>query len=68
MPDRLQVDEEKYRFAPDHEIVSPEIVVKAPETVAVHEFVEPTSIVEVEQTIEVLVVAAALTVTELSAS
>jgi hypothetical protein len=59
---------EKYRFAPDHEIVSPEIVPKAPETVAVQELVEPTSIVEEEQTTEVLVVAAALTVTELVAT
>ncbi len=68
MPDRLHVDEEKYRFAPDHEIVSPEIDVNAPETVAVQELVEPTSIVDEEQTTEVLVVAAVLTVTELSAS
>jgi hypothetical protein len=68
VPDRLQVDEEKYRFAPDHEIVSPEIVVNAPETVPVQELVEPTSIVEGEQTTEVLVVAAALTVTELVAT
>ena len=62
------MDEEKYRFAPDHEIASPEIVVNAPETVAVQELVEPTSIVVGEQTTEVLVVAGALTVTELVAT
>jgi len=62
------MDEEKYRFAPDHEIVSPEIVVNAPETVAVQELVEPTLIVVGEQTTEVLVVAGALTVTELVAT
>jgi hypothetical protein len=65
VPDKLQVDEEKYRFAPDHEIVSPKIVPNEPETVAVQELVEPTSIAEREQVTEVLVVAADLTVTEL---